>query len=41
MIFAKKMVLPEFAWMGKKATDLARASYSTKEHIRTMVAVFQ
>jgi len=30
------MVLPEFAWMGEKITALARASFSTKEHIRAM-----
>jgi len=30
------MVLPEFAWMGEKSTGLARASCSTKEHIRVI-----
>jgi len=30
------MVLPEFAWMGEKTTGLARASCSTKEHIRAI-----
>ena len=29
-----KMVLPEFAWIGEKTPGLARASCSTKEHIR-------
>jgi len=30
------MVLPEFAWMAEKTTGLARASCSTKEHIRAI-----
>jgi len=30
------MVLPEFAWMAEKITALARASCSTKEHIRAI-----
>jgi len=29
-------VLPEFAWLGDKTTGLARASCSTKEHIRAI-----
>jgi len=29
-------VLPEFAWMAEKTTALARASCSTKEHIRAI-----
>jgi len=29
-------VLPEFAWMGEKTKSLARASCSTKEHIRAI-----
>ena len=31
-----KMVLPEFAWMGEKTPGLARASCSTKKHIRAI-----
>jgi hypothetical protein len=27
------VVLPEFAWLAEKTTALARASFSTKEHI--------
>jgi len=30
------LVLPEFAWLGEKTTGLARASCSTKEHIRAI-----
>jgi len=30
------MVLPEFAWMAEKTTGLARASCSTKQHIRAI-----
>jgi len=30
------LVLPEFAWMAEKTTGLARASCSTKEHIRAI-----
>jgi len=29
-------VFPEFAWMADKTSGLARASRSTKEHIRAM-----
>jgi len=29
-------VLPEFAWMAEKTSGLARASCSTKEHIRNL-----
>jgi len=31
-----KKVHPEFAWMAEKTTGLARASCSTKEHIRAI-----
>ncbi len=31
-----EMVLPEFAWLGEKTPGLARASCSTKEHIRVI-----
>ena len=31
-----RKVLPEFAWMGEKTAGLARASCSTKEHIRAI-----
>jgi len=31
-----KKVFPEFAWMAEKTTGLARASCSTKEHIRAI-----
>jgi len=30
------MVLQEFAWMAEKITALAKASCSTKEHIRAI-----
>ena len=30
------MVLPKFAWLREKTTGLARASCSTKEHIRAV-----
>ncbi len=33
---AMNMVLPEFSWMAEKTTVLARASCSTKEHIRAI-----
>jgi len=34
--FPKKLVLPEFSWMAEKTTVLARASCSTKKHIRAI-----
>ncbi len=35
-VMEKCVVLPEFAWMGEKTAGLARASCSTKEHIRVI-----
>jgi len=34
--YSSFLVLPEFAWMAEKITTLARASCSTKEHIRAI-----